>query len=285
MRKIDRVPPNTSEWKRWIQDCQKETEQVMVQAAGGERPSIGSLYRRKSIRQEYFFSKGSPFFGTCAYCETPITDYQHGDLDHFRPKAGVTHENDEVVHLLDPRGEISRDDQGKPIPHPGYYWLAYDWENLLPSCIRCNQPSTLRGRKVGKHNRFPVSGRHAQTPGEVDREEPLLIDPGSQEQDDDPSRHLNVDTETGLMVERSDRGAMCIEIFALNRRDQLLADRKRACDQVWQLLSRILRPGGDAGAIRELQEIRAGRHSFTMAQLAVLEEAREGLAPALDPQI
>jgi hypothetical protein len=27
---------------------------------------------------------------------------------------------------------------GKSVEHPGYFWLAYHWKNLLPSCAFCN---------------------------------------------------------------------------------------------------------------------------------------------------
>ncbi len=110
------------------------------------------------------------------------------------------------------------DDQGRPIRHPGYYWLAYDWRNLLPACVKCNQPAVISGRKVGKHNRFPVGGRHAQQPHEVAAEEPLLIHPASGRPEDDPERHLMVDTNTGVMGHHTERGRVCIDIFALNLR-------------------------------------------------------------------
>jgi len=105
-------------------------------------------------------------------------------------------------------------------PHPGYYWLAYDWRNLLPSCAICNQPkSTL----------FPVVGRHAQAPNEEINEKPLLINPISELEDDNPELHLSVDPHTGIMspVNDSLRGAMCIKLFRLNEREQLVDERKK----------------------------------------------------------
>ena len=46
--------------------------------------------------------------GKCAYCETPTTVVVYGDVEHFRPKSK-------------------------------YWWLAYSYENYLPSCSICNQ--------------------------------------------------------------------------------------------------------------------------------------------------
>ena len=44
----------------------------------------------------------------CAYCETPTRVVTYGDVEHFRPKSI-------------------------------YWWLAYSYENYLPSCGTCNQ--------------------------------------------------------------------------------------------------------------------------------------------------
>ena len=44
----------------------------------------------------------------CAYCETPTRVVMYGDVEHFRPKSV-------------------------------YWWLAYSYENYLPSCGACNQ--------------------------------------------------------------------------------------------------------------------------------------------------
>lgn len=44
----------------------------------------------------------------CAYCETPTRVVAYGDVEHFRPKSI-------------------------------YWWLAYSYENYLPSCTACNQ--------------------------------------------------------------------------------------------------------------------------------------------------
>lgn len=272
MRKIDLDPPATKTWQRWLAACDKATARVCAGVAEGKKPVITRLYRRKSIKKSYFLSKGPPFYGKCAYCEAPIADYQHGDVDHFRPKAAVTDEDDRPIVLFDEDGEVRLDAEGQPLPHPGYYWLAYDWQNLLPTCTKCNQPTAISGRKVGKHSRFPVEGRHAQQPDQVATEKPLLIHPASGRAEDDPGLHLMVDPRTGIMGHRTERGRTCIEIFALNVRDQLVADRKRACNEARLLVIRLL-VSGDQEAARDIADIQAGRRTFTMAQRAVFREA------------
>lgn len=72
------------------------------------------------------------FHNKCAYCETPVIGFL-GDAEHFRPKGRV------------------RDT--KVIDHPGYFWLAYHWKNLLPACEICNRYS-------GKKDLFPVRKTH-----------------------------------------------------------------------------------------------------------------------------
>src|SRR5205085_9189437 len=109
------------------------------------------------------------FHGKCAYCEAKFVLDQSGDIDHFRPKARVTDENDRPVKL-------------NSVDHPGYYWLAYDWQNLLPCCSKCNRPSKhASGKIIGKGTRFPVENRHAFRPEEVMAETPMFINPAAED--------------------------------------------------------------------------------------------------------
>lgn len=282
MRKITIDPPDSAVWRRWIAACEKAVAEVQASVVRGERPVVSSLYKRKSIKKSFFFSKGPPFYGKCAYCEAPIVDYQNGDTEHFRPKAGVTDEDDRPVLLLDEAGNILLDGEGEALRHPGYYWLAYDWQNLLPACARCNQPAVISGRKVGKHNRFPVEGRHAQKQEEVVAESPLLIHPASGRPEDDPELHLRVDTRTGLMIDKTNRGRACIDILALNLRDQLVADRRRACREVLRLVNEVVQPDTTADAAQEIAEIQAGQRTFSMAQQTTLKEAMGRWQSAFD---
>eukprot|EP01034_Spumella_vulgaris_P009128 gene9128-11597_t len=62
------------------------------------------------------------FHGKCAYCETFYSASAPVDVEHYRPKGAVS-ENPN---------------------HPGYWWLAMSWDNLLPSCIDCNRKRNQR---------------------------------------------------------------------------------------------------------------------------------------------
>ncbi len=77
------------------------------------------------------------YFYKCAYCER----IYKMDVEHYRPKGEVRDLNNKVVYV--------KNKDGEKIEHPGYYWLCYEWSNLLPSCISCN-------REGGKGSKFPT---------------------------------------------------------------------------------------------------------------------------------
>jgi hypothetical protein len=55
---------------------------------------------------------------------------------------------------------------------PGYYWLAYEWNNLFLACQLCNQ--------LFKKNLFPLldpTTRAASHKDNVENEKPAFIDP------------------------------------------------------------------------------------------------------------
>lgn len=73
------------------------------------------------------------YYHKCGYCETDTTAGAPMQVEHYRPKAKVS--------------EVAS--------HEGYYWVAYEWSNLLLSCAKCNNK---------KRNRFPVQGVRMTTP-------------------------------------------------------------------------------------------------------------------------
>src|SRR5215217_809100 len=123
----------------------------------------------------------------CAYCETPLEFPGNASLDRFRPKAGA----------LGIDGEYSTEH---------YWWLAYTWSNINPSCNKCNK---FKGGK------FPVEGPRAARGPEVGaeiRERRLLIDPFI----DDPAEHL-LFLDDGSVVPRTSSGDVTIAALELNR--------------------------------------------------------------------
>jgi uncharacterized protein (TIGR02646 family) len=125
----------------------------------------------------------------CAFCECKVTHQQYGDVEHFRPKKGY------------------KQKEGDLLGRPGYYWLAYEWTNLLVSCQICNQKF--------KKNLFPLKrpARRARCHNDdVTKEEPLLIDPAA----DDPAAHLTFHQELYRPMPSSRRGKTTIDAFGLN---------------------------------------------------------------------
>lgn len=130
------------------------------------------------------------FHGKCAYCESYYATTQPVDVEHYRPKSEVEGDKD----------------------HPGYWWLAMVWTNLLPSCIDCNRrreqhtpaggaasqvklveaSDRNRWRKLstGKATAFPlVTGSSRATKEEENYdaiEQRLLLDPTR----DEPADHI-----------------------------------------------------------------------------------------------
>lgn len=256
MVKIQFKEPDTSEWKDWRQKCEKETEKLIKSVKQGLKPKITGLYKKRIIKDTVYIAINGPFSGKCAYCETRIASDQYGDMEHYRPVRAVEDENGEIV------------------PHPGYYWLAYDWKNLLPSCIKCNRPNP-GDKKIGKHNRFPVKDNFYSTaPGQECYEKPLLINPLFE----DPEEHLEVNLQTGVMG-GDERGKCCIDIFGLNVRPGLLEDRKTAYMAVLALLNKYISSNDESEereCIKELSEIIAGRQPYSLVGRTLIKKKFPG---------
>ncbi len=213
MIRITFTEPETTEWRSWRNECATEQHSLNARVQSSEAWKVkDTVYKgtRYGIKANVYMNPEGPFGGKCAYCEENITRNQHGDMEHFRPKKGVRDaENQPVTVVID----------GEEREHPGYYWLAYDWRNLLPSCILCNkQPG--EESPFGKGNRFPVAGDYAIREGEEQGENELLVNPV----DDDPDEHLDLN-ELGILKWRTDRGKACVEILGLNERG--LPDARR----------------------------------------------------------
>lgn len=100
--------------------------------------------------------------GKCWYCEAKSSRAPF-DVDHFRPKLGITVDKKEVSD------------------ESGYYWMAYEWWNFRLSCQRCNRPETDEGGIVrGKANEFPLQDESSRctAPGmNLEVEVCRLLDP------------------------------------------------------------------------------------------------------------
>jgi hypothetical protein len=105
------------------------------------------------------------FHGKCAYCETHIGEArQPGDAEHFRPKGRVNYKEEPKTSCKKYVRAMTYDYRFSPgieIEHPGYFWLAYNWKNLLPACKECNSGK-------GKNNQFPLKQAQYQLNSRLD---------------------------------------------------------------------------------------------------------------------
>ncbi len=219
---------------------------------------------------------GPPFFGKCAYCEGRIESTQPGDIEHYRPKGKVTHEDQSPV-MVDSNG-------GEEVPHPGYYWLTYEWSNLLYACIDCNRINAKKhgGVPVGKGARFPVDGKHATEPGGEVNEQPLLLNPLV----DEPAEHLSID-ETGILREKSERGKVFIRILGLNIREALIKDRLKAIEDTENAVHMYVTClGANSPDVPKkwqyLEEVRSGALTFALARRFALKKSLSRYTPLFD---
>ena len=147
------------------------------------------------------------FHDKCAYCESKVGHVGPADIEHFRPKSKVLEAPD----------------------HPGYWWLASDWDNLLLACNTCNRKSRTRGGMSGKANRFPLedeSQRALSPETPLSQEAPLLLDPCR----DQPENHFTYNDD-GTMISPTERGKTTIMVIGLNR-DDLVTRRREAIVQI-----------------------------------------------------
>jgi len=145
-------------------------------------------------------------YGKCCYCETVIPKpYAYSHVEHWRPKSSSRQSRDE-----------------KSI-RPGYYWLAYSWDNLLLSCVFCNSNN--------KKDLFPledpeVRARHHEM--RLADETPAILKPDG---DKDPRDHITFRMEEPVGL--TPLGRRTIEVLGLDSpkhgpRLKHLADISRA---------------------------------------------------------
>lgn len=149
----------------------------------------------------------------CCFCEAKITHVSHGDIEHFRPKAGyVPSDRSAIIY-------------------PGYFWLAYDWDNLFLACEKCN------GRP-NKGNFFPLvdeSHRASYTRRDIIREEPLFIDPAI----DDPEDHISFIGPDPIVKNGSAKGKASIKHLGLAREE--LVEHRRSKFNLLKALEEIVK--------------------------------------------
>lgn len=258
---VTKIDPDDPDWAGIVDAGDRLKAAHLASFDKGEGFEINDVLYKRYMR--YLLTI---FGGKCAYCETELTSNQPGDVEHFRPKGRVVDDRFKPVRINHPaKGAID---------HPGYFWLAYSWGNLLPSCIDCNRyrkHGSVNPVGVGKADRFPVEGVHAGTPEDVIKEIVLLIDPTKL----DPCEHLDF-SEDGYVVAKSPIGQQTIDLFGLNDREGLVEQRAKAFEDGTAFMEGHWNAVTTNNAARveknrkRLEQIRAGRIPYAiMHRLAV----------------
>lgn len=255
--------PTDQDWLDWRAKCKSATDLLLALKETDPIEISDDLYKRQKAKI------WAAFNGKCAYCEVLLIGNQRGDVEHWRPKKAVT------------------DEAGKPVRNPitkrehrGYYWLAYDWRNLLPSCVECNQASTAaNGARLGKRNRFPLEDEQARgyAPGEEINESPLLLHPFL----DTPETELVFD-KNGVVGGATDKGRATIDTLWLNR-DGLQIERKRRWVTVRMMVTRLIQAVVEQDASTQtdmqaqLDEYQLGVAPYSALGRFIWKQSREAL--------
>lgn len=151
------------------------------------------VYGAESVREKLRHCQHNK----CCYSEAKfVAEYPH--VEHFRPKGRVN------------KGET------KKLLYPGYYWLAYEWDNLYLSKQAINVSH--------KRNFFPLADEAKRARNhhqDIVNEAPLLIDPGKE----DPREHIRFRSDEPVPHQYSKRGEVTIRILKLRHPE--LADARR----------------------------------------------------------
>lgn len=132
----------------------------------------------------------------CAYCESEL-NLSSATIDHFRPHY------------------VAADRNGK-ISSEHYWWLTFNWNNLIPACQECN---------TTKKNYFPTyrqraTVRYSGKETLYNKEYPVFIDPDFE----NPETYFYYDRKGNILTE-TERGQITIDLLGLNR-TELVRSRK-----------------------------------------------------------
>jgi len=138
----------------------------------------GDIYGAKSVKNALKKFQNNK----CCYCEARFVR-DAVSVEHYRPKAAIGIEGTNTKR------------------YPGYYWLAYDWTNLLLCKFGVNST---------KRDYFPLldeSTRAGNHNNDIGLESPMLIDPAAE----DPREHIRYHDEEPYGI--TDRGKYTVDLL------------------------------------------------------------------------
>jgi uncharacterized protein (TIGR02646 family) len=170
------------------------------------------LYGDRTVKEALVLAQ----HGKCCFCEQRVR--MEGDVEHYRPKGGFC----QAV--------------GEAVEGPGYYWLAYEWTNLLLACTICNQRF--------KRNLFPLADPARRSRSHHDGvagEDPLFINPAER----DPEQYISFRREIPYAIDGNPYGTATIEALGLAR--EVINERRRDRLNELQLLRELVSLEDGAG--------------------------------------
>lgn len=200
-----------------LNNCDKKIEKALEEK--GKHYFSGYYYASDDVKKRLIKIYGN----TCAFCETDTTAGAVLQVEHYRPKAKVT------------------DDKS----HEGYYWLGYEWTNLLYACSSCNR---------AKSTHFPIVGKRVYNPPIIEtyldkskcesnysdlvNEKPLILNP--EEHNFIPELHFII-SPMGRIRKISKRGEETIQKCKLDRKPLTLARKKIVDDHLRYMMKDFMR--------------------------------------------
>lgn len=270
MRRIEYDPAKISFPADWKDKAAKLLQELVDAADDPTRQKIlGDQNNR--IWSELKLELRKLSHGKCWYTEA-LQAGTDVDVDHYRPKR-------RVAELI-----------AAELPHPGYWWLAYDPSNYRFSCIVANRrrQDVEAGRTGGKADHFPIqheTDRAYTKDVDFGAEKPLLIDPCvahepeliTFKEDGEAMPRFPVD-----QAYKHGKAAKSIELYSINHSEFVTA-RLELRDRIEKLKKDAKRffskletgdavhESGYASAIAELARLRSAPAPFSAFCAAMIE--------------
>ncbi len=145
-----------------------------------------SIYGDTTVKEQLITDQNEK----CCFCEAKFTATSYGDVEHFRPKKAYK--------------------KDRKLIYPGYYWLSYDWNNLLFSCEKCNRSF--------KKNEFPLLDDETRVNNHneahnLSDEKHTLINPIAE----NPEHFIKFNQHIPVAIDNNERGTTSIKTFGLDR--------------------------------------------------------------------
>lgn len=190
----------------------------------------------------------------CCYCETKDSR-SNIDVEHYRPKKAYS------------------ETFGGGSKYPGYFWLAYAWDNLFLSCQVCNQ--------IFKNDFFPIEdeSHRAQINGlSIQNEVPILIHPSY----DIPENEIGY--RESIPYGKTLRGQKTIEYLGFGKVDDSKDYTEKQKARIELLVKDREQHYSDMKYLYKVTQIFSSRPVLTAEEQFVLDGANEKLAIAQLPE-